>query len=407
MRKRYAAIVTMLAAGLSAASPVAAQTPTVFQKLLRSSTEAKGQNLELKPEHGPWLIYAATLEGEDCKMRAVKLAAELRHEFGLAAYVMPKTLDYSSSIMGLGVSATGKERKMRYADDRVVESFSVLVGDFASLEAPETRAALARVKTIKPAVLGAEDPRADGEVTSGEKVGIYRSWLKRQNPEATDTTAGPMANAFLTRNPLLPEEFYAAPELDEFISDLNKRAQHSIFDCKGRFTVRIANFTGGHKTVLAASQTLRQSSGESVGSSLEEAALVANQLAELLRRAGYDAFEYHDRASSSVCIGSFDSLGAMDASGNFVYSPEIQKIVEDFGGAKDFRPSQYGPLPVAKTLLDVVNYKTYPELSKGTEKEKLAKVQEYSIPFESNPKPIFVPRPATRGLYNKSLLGQR
>ena len=107
-----------------------------------------------------------------------------------------------------------------------------------------------------------------------------------------------------------------------------------------------------------------------------------------------------------VTIGSFDSLGSENAQGQFVYASDIRQTVQEFGGAKEYRPSQLGPMPVPKTLLDVVNYRKIPELTVGSESEKLAKVKQYSIPFDLEPKAMAIPRPETSKLYSNALLGR-
>ncbi len=383
------------------------ETPSVL-RFLKGKPETQGPDLALKAEHGPWLIYATSLEGPDSKLQAIALAIELRNEFGLNAYIMPKTFDFSNKVVGSGLSETGKQKIMQYADDRVVECYSILVGDFTSVDAPQTKEVLKKIKTIKPKFFATETMAEKiDDVTPGEMSVAYRVWLKQKSSnDIPGEAVSPMINAFITRNPLLPEEFYNAPELEEFVVKLNERAENSILKCPGRFTVRIANFTGSQTTLLSGGSNSSTTNSLN-GAALEEAAIQANLLASLLRRAGYEAYEFHDRSCSSVCVGNFESLGAVDASGTFVYSPEIMKVVADFGGVKDYRISQYGPVPVAKTLLDVVNYKKYPELTVGTEAEKMKKVKEYSLAFEANPKPIFVPKSGTKSLYNKSLLGRK
>src|SRR5438477_144756 len=52
---------------------------------------------------------------------------------------------------------------------------------------------------------------------------------------------GPMGAAFVTRNPLLPEELFVAKGLDPFVYDMNKDLPHSLLKCPGKFTVRIAS----------------------------------------------------------------------------------------------------------------------------------------------------------------------
>ena len=50
-------------------------------------------------------------------------------------------------------------------------------------------------------------------------------------------------------------------------------------------------------------------------SALEEAGEAAHKLVEVLRNQGYEAYEFHDRGSSIVTVGSFDSVGTPRADG--------------------------------------------------------------------------------------------
>jgi hypothetical protein len=393
-------IVASIILPLASSSDAYAQKASGLNIFRSNAAQVNGIDVALKADNGQWLIYAYTMEGEDSKMRSLKLCAELRDKFKLKAYIMQKSFDFTETVIGNGVDQRGREKRMKYVSDRgqVVESYSIMIGDFTSPDTPDAKEAMKKIKTLKPEFFATDRQEIQ---TGGERVRAFReSYTPTEELEK-----GPFQGAMFTRNPLLPAEYFQAPELDEFITKLNKNADYSILDCKGRFTVRVAHFTGESQVMLSKSQKAN-ANGDLASASLDYAAVKANQLATLLRRAGYDAYEYHDKNSSSVCVGSFEELGGMDANGQFMYSPDVMKIVEEFGGAKNFKDTRYGQLPVVKTLLDVVSYKKYPELTEGTEAEKKAKVLDYSIAFEEVPKPIFVPRPKTSGLYKKSLLGK-
>jgi hypothetical protein len=390
------------------------QGPRGFQFL--KSKIGGPRDVALKAENGPWLIYAYSLEGSDSKMQALKLTAELREDFGLNAYIVPKTFDFSTNVVGSGIVVKGFNKEtdepivaskvMKYSDDRIVESYSIVIGDYASSDLPETREALAKIKTIRPKFFETESFASTiEEVTPGEKARAFSDWLslnKGKKSKEELAKAGPMHSAFLIRNPLLPQDYFDAPEMDSFVTGLNKKADHSILSCPGRFTVRVANFTGGAQMMIGGANPRADESN-----ALAKAAEQAHVLADLLRKGGVEAYEYHDRTCSSVCVGSFDELGALDSEGQFVYAPAIMQVVQDYGGSKGYEATKYGPLPKAKTLLDVVSYKKYPELTTGSEKQKLAKVKEYTIAFDVTPKPIFVPKPQSQSLYRKALLGRR
>ncbi len=157
-----------------------------------------------------------------------------------------------------------------------------------------------------------------------------------------------------------PTTFSRHTTVDKFVQNLNKNAEHSLLKSKSRFTVRVATFRGADAVVLENSRAAQQASSEGAGDGLELAAFQANLAAKTLRNAGIEAYEFHDRNYSIVTVGNFDSLGAETSQGKFAYASDILQTINEFGGAKEYRPTQYGPMPVPKTLLDVVNYRKIP-----------------------------------------------
>jgi hypothetical protein len=66
-------------------------------------------------------------------------------------------------------------------------------------------------------------------------------------------------------------------------------------------------------------------------SRLVEAADKAHRLTLALRRAGWQAWEFHDRESSIVCVGSIDQLSVPEGDGRAAVHPEIARIVRELG----------------------------------------------------------------------------
>ena len=62
-----------------------------------------------------------------------------------------------------------------------------------------------------------------------------------------------------------------------------------------------------------------------------QAAEKAHRLTVALRKAGWEAWEYHDRESSIVCIGSLDSKTVPGPQGTPAVHPEIARIVRELG----------------------------------------------------------------------------
>lgn len=383
---------------------IEAAHPSVFN-IFRASSSAEqvtDAELELKAEHGPWLILAKSFVGEESKQNAQELAKELRQKYRLDAYVLPKRFDYSQSVPGSGIEANGQQKRMKYINDQKFDVYGVLIGDFDSFDNPKIKETLERIKKIDHQSLTGKDDSNTREST----VSAYKRWLRKNSESSQSKPNGPFAGAFVTRNPLLPEDYFQSPKVDKFVRSLNNEAEHSLLDAKGRFTVRVATFRGNESVVLKDSRASQLASEKLNGESLERAALQANLAAKALRQAGYEAYEFHDRNMSMVTVGSFDSLGGENSQGQFVYASDIRHTLQEFGGAKEYRASQFGPVPVAKTLLDVVHYRKLPELTVGTEAEKMAKVRQYSIPFDIESKVMAVPRPETNKLYSNALLGR-
>lgn len=394
----------LLLVGFVALSPsLEAAPPSVFNIFRNSSAlEISDVELELKPEHGPWLILAASLTGDDSQQKALELAKELRQKYRLNAYVLPKQFDFSQAIPGSGMAADGRQKRMKYADDRKFDVYGVLVGDFDSLDTPKIKESLLQIKKIEPqSMTGKVDPNQHEN-----SIVAHWRWLRMNSENSESKPNGPLAGAFVTRNPLLPEDYFQSPKVDKFVRSLNQDAEYSLLNAKGRFTVRIATFRGNDTVVLKDSRAAQLASEKPAGEALERAAVQANLAARVLRQAGYEAYEFHDRNMSIVTVGSFDNLGSENAQRLFIYASDIRQTIQEFGGAKEYRNTQLGPVPVPKTLLDVVHYKKIPELLVGSEAEKLKKVKKYSVPFDLDPKAMAIPKAETNRLYGNSLLGK-
>ncbi len=261
-----------LAAGVLPHSLPAAP-PSVLNifRATNASERVTDSELELKAEHGPWLILATSLIGPDSQRRAQELAREIRHKYRLNAYVLPKQFDYTQSVPGSGIDAEGKQKRMRYANDQRLEVFGVLIGDFDSFENPKIKETLERVKRLEPQTLTGKSDDEASEFT----ISAYKRWLRKNSDGKTEKPVGPLAGAFITRNPLLPEDYFQSPRVDRFVRGLNQNADFSLLDAQGRFTVRVATFRGNESTVLRNTHAAKKAEEEFTGEALENAALHA------------------------------------------------------------------------------------------------------------------------------------
>ncbi len=365
---------------------------------------------ELKPEHGPWLVFAMSFDGFNAKSQAEQLATELRRDFNLSAYCMTKKLDFTQPVAGAGIDPNGNNRKMKFRDKKIVEGYAVLVGDFDSIDSTGITETLAKVKRIKPKALAATDAlEQDASKNDTVPVHSWRDFLKTKY-ESTEKL-GPMSNAFTTRNPMLPEDYYKTPEVDKFVKKLNEEKAHSEFNllgCPGKFTVRVAVFSGEDRAVGGwGGANNRANNDAQKVSQLEIAAERAALATRALRRAGYEAYQFHDRTQSIVTVGSFNELGKNDQRNRFIYDPNIQEIAIRFGAtSQPTRTQRYGVTPTPRLLLELVDQKQVPELNEGSDKSKHLWFAKYSIPFDLKPTPMAVPKPVTSSIYSGSLLGK-
>ena len=322
----------------------------------------------------------------------MRLANEIRQTMHLPAFIMEHRREESPVI---GATAqlvkeldgtTTRYRAWReYANPVQGTALAVLVGEFASSEDPKIKSVLERVRTAHPAALSGGEQAAVKSDDTSWLVQKYRSLLWLRTDRQSNQSKGPMGAAFLTRNPLLPDEFFQGPKIDEFVERLNRQVSYSLLECPGRFTVRVASFRGNATTSLIGG-TLRDDESPEVSNALDVAAEQANRLTLALRKKGVEAYQFHDRYGSYVTIGSFDQLGEEVRGGGFQYNPEMIQIMRKYCGYEtvDARDPVTGAVRRVTTL-------------KSLER----------VPFDPEGKPMAVPRPETRGIYRGSLMGGR
>ncbi len=301
----------------------------------------------LAERDGPWLVLATTFQGETARDDARKLAQELRSRHKMQAYTHEKAFDFTGEERGLGFNPDGTPKRMRYANAGHVIEVAVLVGDFTSFEDPRGQKALELIKTLRPESLGG----------SNAKARLVSDFLRLNGDFAAQAgSRPPMHAAMLIPNPLMPEGYFAQQQVDNFVLSMNADVKHSLLDCPGRYTVRVATFTGSGTFATGTSGTptpaaggfvsgnrfvsaimgkdwtdTKSKDGSEMDSRLVEAAAEANKLTEALRKAGWQAWEFHDRDSSMVCVGSFEQLAVPGEGGRPVPHPEITRIVAGLG----------------------------------------------------------------------------
>ncbi|MBK94461.1 MAG: hypothetical protein CMJ79_01945 [Planctomycetaceae bacterium] len=287
-------------------------------------------------EQGPWMVMATSFRGSGAEKQAHDLILELRKEYKLEAFMHRKSYDFSNKVEGRGIDRYGKPKQMVYNRNVQFDEIAVLVGNFESLQSDDAQELLTRIKTMHPRTLGAEPEAGTAQVYAG-----LRSIQRKLNLSADKK--GPMGRAFIIRNPLMPAEYFTQNSVDPFVERLNSGVDHSLLKNPGKFTVQVATFRG--KVVYDIEKNYDAEA--SVSDSLVKAAENAHKLVVALRKQGIEAYEYHDRHESVVCVGSFNKLGTRQLDGKINLEPRVAAVMKAYGAQRVQIPnsSQFGLRP--------------------------------------------------------------
>ncbi len=369
-------------------SNLAMATPPFIANMFQErAAPASEEHLALKDEHGPWLILAMTFTGDDSEARAVQLAKELRALLNAPVYVHRKEFDTTQPLaeasrnLHYSNAETKYTKRVRHANATREQTYAVLVGNFAGTDDPRIKDMLQKVKTAHPACLGKPDTKPTKEDVATKDsnwlIATKRAMLW-QKSEAS-AKKGKMGAAFVTRNPYLPDDYFQNA-VDDFVVELNSRIepqQQSLLNCKKRYTVRVATFSGRVITELSGGISAKKQD-DKITNSLNRAGNRAHELASALRAKGVEAYEFHDRDASYVTIGGFDTLGEEAPNGGpFIYNPDMVAIMNQYCGyttatLNDGKTQS----PMCKTIKELPN-----------------------VPFDVEGKFISVPRASTAKLY--------
>ena len=334
---RMCCVLALLVASLAAVSPPSSARAETPWRRMFTINRVKADPEQLYPlteDCGPWMIMAVTFVGETAERDAQALVYELRKRYRLPAYTYEMTFDMSEQQLGRGFDAYGNVKRMRYLkyhNERVAErrEIAVLVGDFRSEDDRDAQSTLRQLKYLQPGSLEYEDGDVSRPVS--RPLAHWRSYLEKSFVRAgmRKREKGPLGRAFLSTNPLLPDEYYAPKGLDKFVIQMNEPVEHCLLDCPGGYSVQVATFTGSVRQTRPG-----ESLDQDLPSRLADAADKAHRLTMALREQGYEAYEFHDRCCSVVTIGSFESVGTERPDGRTELDPGIARIMEEFDATK-------------------------------------------------------------------------
>jgi hypothetical protein len=245
----------------------------------------------LTKENGPFMVLARVFRGPQAQQMALALVKELRNDFHLPAYIL-RTKDYPggrSLIRGTPPSVPSEVIAPNIKMPEKIRTFdeaAVLVGD---------------------------------EKTLADSEKLWRA-VKKLNPKCIKDMSSPfpwrtgLSSAIRTTNPYVPAQNLFPRPKDRLVVRMNTdMGQRNIANCPGRYSLQIAEFAGRSSYEInpqAAQFHLLPKLNESP---LQKAADNAVRMAETLSRApeiqrlGQPIYVFHDRTTSKVFIGSFNS----------------------------------------------------------------------------------------------------
>ena len=322
--------------------------------------DASSQNsYTLTEQNGPWLIMTAAFAGEGSEAEARGLVLELRNRFKLSAFMHAQHYDLSQPVVGLGLDMYGNPKKMRHRQQGAFNEYAVLVGDFPTLVDRKLEKTLKQIKYLQPSTI---DLNKNSDSTL--RFAGLRALHKKLSGNEAKRTKGPLGKAFATRNPLLPEEYFVPKGVDNLVAGMNQGVTHSLLNCPGKYTVRVASFRGN--VIIDQNEVKKIESTGKMKSRLAQAAEKAAVLTKALRDQGVEAYEFHDRHESIVTVGSFDSVGKPRADGRIEINPDVLRLMKKYG-------------PEQRSVGGQANVGLMPRAIRG-------------IPFDIQPTPIEVPK---------------
>jgi hypothetical protein len=273
----------------------------------------------ITPAAGEWLILIQSYTGENSEQLADELAATLRRDYKLNAYVFNRSEEQQRKererveklrrereelIRSKTLPKDTKWEKIRTI--RIEDSYAVMIGGWKDMES--ARKELDVVRKLKPLP---EKFMHKGEVVapSADKSGrerIYGGY-------------NPFLTAFVAHNPLMPTAVDPEKGKLQNLKEFNADESYSLLKCRKPFTLVVQRYQGAVK--LASASDPKAGFFEKIantakpGQVLNASANQAHNLADVLKQlrderkqpiVKTDIYVLHTEGASYVCVGGYD-----------------------------------------------------------------------------------------------------
>ncbi len=289
------------------------------------------------PEAGPWMVCATSYVGPEAGRLAHELVLEIRSRFNLPAYAFNRGDDerrkQREEFERLQEKHPGAKLPFRHT--RVEDQCAVLIGGYKDMETASQ--ALKMIKRLQP-------PSNERLMPILTEVGPDESSKEKDKAIVRGGFVNPFPSSFVVPNPTVPRERPATGNADKFLVKLNAHESFSLLKCKKSYTLLVAAYQGMHAFQAEKAEKpsfLESLWSHSTGDVLEASGHNAHNLAEGLRKVGFEAYVLHAREGSLVCIGGFDRAD----------DPEMMKVQRLLGS--NIQLSQSGNMlaqPVAMPI---------------------------------------------------------
>ena len=331
----------------------------------------KGKKYVLGKQHGPWMIMVASLaepppefriDGPTKEQAADDLVYELRKK-NIPAYVY----EQKEEIQPLStINRGGKSvrREVRSKDHRIC----VVAGNYQTSEDTLAQKTMSWIKTFNPKEL------SDHAVF-----------------HPTPGRPSVLSGAFLTINPMLSADEIAQRKIDPLLLQLNVGRKYSLLGKPEKFTLVVASFRGKAQLVSKPSDNDFE-----IGKSLDEAGHNSEILCHALRERNlhlgrqYEAYVWHERERSLVCVGAFNSDK----------DPTVAQTYGLFAECKQKHPQTQLDVMMPRSLLvpepDEKKW-IFPKLTKAVSRNRTVDpLPKHTFAFDPKPQLLLVPKSSNK-----------
>lgn len=239
---------------------------------------------------GPYLVRAGSYIGDENKGDAEIFANYLEQKYRVKTYTY-------RFVAGTNYDAPSKEWRDAYIQYYGVKprlqrlanppppNWVVMVGDFETEKSAETFANKLRKISLQ---------QLPEEIANSLPSLVHRTKGSRK-----------LDGVMTLRNPLLPREPDAVDTARlKMLLDLNSDQPYSIYDLQAPVTLRVARFAG---VSVAGESRIQIFNKKSKMDGMHLAAQNATILTETMRKMGIEAYVFHGKHASLVCVGGYQS----------------------------------------------------------------------------------------------------